>query len=131
MHHFSPQGRARITITSLTACLLSPAFGAVPLVGNLTITQNDTGNSATGVSGALSQSNGPAYVGGTRGDFGLRFDGATPAADVTNGILMVSLRENGRIPATFEVVYGHAWKGEPRQTPEGHAIVRLQRRERR
>ena len=37
------------------------------------------------------------------------------------------LRDSGRIPATFEVVYGHAWKGEPRRTPEGHAIVRLQR----
>ena len=37
------------------------------------------------------------------------------------------LRENGRIPATFEVVYGHAWKGEPRTTPEGHAIVRVAR----
>jgi malonyl-CoA O-methyltransferase len=38
-----------------------------------------------------------------------------------------ALRHDGRIPATFEVVYGHAWKGEPRTTPEGHAIVRLQR----
>ena len=37
------------------------------------------------------------------------------------------LRESGRIPATFEVVYGHAWKGEPRTTPEGHAIVRVAR----
>jgi malonyl-CoA O-methyltransferase len=37
------------------------------------------------------------------------------------------LRANGRIPATFEVVYGHAWKGEPRTTPEGHAIVRIAR----
>ena len=37
------------------------------------------------------------------------------------------LRNDGRIPATFEVIYGHAWKGAPRQTPEGHAIVRLQR----
>ena len=36
-------------------------------------------------------------------------------------------RVQGRIPATFEVVYGHAWKGEPRTTAEGHAIVRLQR----
>jgi malonyl-CoA O-methyltransferase len=36
-------------------------------------------------------------------------------------------RRDGRIPATFEVVYGHAWKGEPRTTPEGHAIVRLRR----
>jgi malonyl-CoA O-methyltransferase len=38
-----------------------------------------------------------------------------------------ALRDAGRIPATFEVVYGHAWKGEPRTTPEGHAIVRLRR----
>jgi malonyl-CoA O-methyltransferase len=35
------------------------------------------------------------------------------------------LRVDGRIPATFEVVYGHAWKGEPRTTTEGHAIVRM------
>ncbi|MGE5669546.1 MAG: malonyl-ACP O-methyltransferase BioC [Betaproteobacteria bacterium] len=42
-----------------------------------------------------------------------------------------ALRRDGRIPATFEIVYGHAWKGEPRTTPEGHAIVRLQRPDRR
>ncbi|MCW1921481.1 Ig-like domain-containing protein [Luteolibacter arcticus] len=96
MHHFSPQGRARLAISSLSVCLLAPAFGAAPLIGNLTVTQNDTGNAHTGVTGVLSQSNGVSYVGGTRGDFGLRFDGATPAADVANGILMVSLRENGR-----------------------------------
>ena len=38
-----------------------------------------------------------------------------------------ALRRDGRIPATFEVVYGHAWKAEPRRTAEGHAIVRVQR----
>jgi malonyl-CoA O-methyltransferase len=38
-----------------------------------------------------------------------------------------ALRRDGRIPATFEVIYGHAWKVAPRTTPEGHAIVRLQR----
>jgi malonyl-CoA O-methyltransferase len=38
-----------------------------------------------------------------------------------------ALRRDGRIPATFEVIYGHAWKVPPRTTPEGHAIVRLQR----
>ena len=32
---------------------------------------------------------------------------------------------DGRLPATVEVVYGHAWKPAPRQTPEGHAIVSL------
>ena len=38
------------------------------------------------------------------------------------------MRRDGRIPATFEVIYGHAWKGEPKRTPEGHPIVKLQRR---
>jgi len=37
------------------------------------------------------------------------------------------MRRDGRIPATFEVVYGHAWKGEARKTAEGHAIVRFER----
>jgi malonyl-CoA O-methyltransferase len=39
-----------------------------------------------------------------------------------------ALRRDGRIPATYEVVYGHAWKGEPRTSPEGHAIVKFQRK---
>ncbi len=34
---------------------------------------------------------------------------------------------DGRIPATFEVVYAHAWKATPRRTAEGHAIVQLER----
>jgi malonyl-CoA O-methyltransferase len=38
-----------------------------------------------------------------------------------------AMRVDGRLPATFEVVYGHAWKGEPKRTAEGHPIVRLQR----
>ena len=37
-------------------------------------------------------------------------------------------RRDGRLPATFEVVYGHAWKGEPRLADDGRAIVRLERR---
>jgi len=37
------------------------------------------------------------------------------------------LRVDGRIPATFEVVYGHAWKGQPRHTAEGHPIIELRR----
>jgi malonyl-CoA O-methyltransferase len=36
-------------------------------------------------------------------------------------------RREGRLPATFEVIYGHAWKAAPRRTPEGHAIVRFER----
>jgi malonyl-CoA O-methyltransferase len=38
-----------------------------------------------------------------------------------------AMREGGRLPATFEVVYGHAWKGEPKRTAEGHPIVKLTR----
>ncbi len=34
----------------------------------------------------------------------------------------------GRIPATFEVIYGHAWKAAPTRTAEGHAIVSLTRK---
>lgn len=37
---------------------------------------------------------------------------------------------DNRLPATFEVIYGHAWKGAPRRTPDGHAIVRIERRPR-
>jgi malonyl-CoA O-methyltransferase len=39
------------------------------------------------------------------------------------------MRRDGTIPATFEIIYGHAWKGEPKHTAEGHAIVRLQRKQ--
>ena len=38
-----------------------------------------------------------------------------------------AMRRDGRLPATFEVVYGHAWKGEPKHTAEGHPIVKLSR----
>ena len=38
------------------------------------------------------------------------------------------LAVDGRLPATFEVVYGHAWKGEPRKTAEGLPIVRVERK---
>jgi malonyl-CoA O-methyltransferase len=42
-------------------------------------------------------------------------------------------RRDGRLPASFEVVYGHAWKPEPRLVDDGRAIVRFDRapRERR
>jgi len=33
---------------------------------------------------------------------------------------------DGRIPATFEVIYGNAWKGESRTTAEGLPIVKLE-----
>jgi malonyl-CoA O-methyltransferase len=39
-----------------------------------------------------------------------------------------TMRRDGRIPATFEVIYGHAWKVAPRRTAEGLPIVRVERR---
>jgi malonyl-CoA O-methyltransferase len=39
-------------------------------------------------------------------------------------------RRDGRLPATFEVVYGHAWKPQPRVAADGRAIVRFQNRTR-
>jgi malonyl-CoA O-methyltransferase len=35
------------------------------------------------------------------------------------------LRRGGRLPASFEVVYGHAWKAAARKTEDGRAIVRF------
>jgi len=33
------------------------------------------------------------------------------------------MRTNGKLPATFEVVYGHAWKPQPRMAKDGSAII--------
>jgi malonyl-CoA O-methyltransferase len=38
-----------------------------------------------------------------------------------------ALRRDGRIPATFEVIYGHAWKAPPKRTAEGLPVVRFER----
>jgi malonyl-CoA O-methyltransferase len=32
-------------------------------------------------------------------------------------------RRDGALPATFEVVYGHAWKAVPRRTPDGRQVI--------
>jgi malonyl-CoA O-methyltransferase len=32
-------------------------------------------------------------------------------------------RRDGRLPATFEVIYGHAWKPQPRVSPTGHPVI--------
>jgi malonyl-CoA O-methyltransferase len=37
------------------------------------------------------------------------------------------LSEGGRLPATMEITYGHAWRGEPRQTEDGRSIIRFER----
>ena len=34
-----------------------------------------------------------------------------------------SLRRDGKLPATFEVVYGHAWKPQPRVSPTGRRVI--------
>jgi malonyl-CoA O-methyltransferase len=33
----------------------------------------------------------------------------------------------GRFTLTFELIFAHAWKGEPRTTSRGETIVRLQK----
>jgi len=38
-----------------------------------------------------------------------------------------STRRSGKLEITFEVVYGHAWKAQPRQTADGRSIVRFER----
>jgi malonyl-CoA O-methyltransferase len=44
-----------------------------------------------------------------------------------------SRASDGRIPATFEIVYGHAWKPDrgPDRTDDGHAVIRIHRSARR
>lgn len=34
------------------------------------------------------------------------------------------LRRDGKLPATFEIIYGHAWNPAPRATADGRAIIR-------
>ncbi len=34
-----------------------------------------------------------------------------------------AFRKDGKLPATFEIVYGHAWKPEPRLGPGGHRVI--------
>jgi malonyl-CoA O-methyltransferase len=38
-----------------------------------------------------------------------------------------ALARDGRVPATFEIVYGHAWKAAPRTLADGRAIIRVDR----
>ena len=37
-------------------------------------------------------------------------------------------RRAGRLPATFEVVYGHAWKSEQRTTADGRPVIEIKTR---
>lgn len=36
-------------------------------------------------------------------------------------------RHGGKLPASFEVVYGHAWKAQPKKSPDGRSIIRFDR----
>jgi len=38
-----------------------------------------------------------------------------------------NFRREGRLPASFEVIYGHAWKPAPRAASDGRTIVRFER----
>jgi malonyl-CoA O-methyltransferase len=37
-----------------------------------------------------------------------------------------NLRVNGKLPATFEIVYGHAWKVAPKKLDDGRSIIRFE-----
>ncbi len=36
-----------------------------------------------------------------------------------------ALARDGRVPASFEIVYGHAWKAAPRTIADGRAIIKI------
>lgn len=36
-----------------------------------------------------------------------------------------TFRSNGRLPATFEVIYGHAWLPRPRISPDGRRVIEI------
>ncbi len=42
-----------------------------------------------------------------------------------------NMRVDGRLPATFEIVYGHAWKPEPRTIADGRSVIRFEPKQRR
>ena len=38
-----------------------------------------------------------------------------------------TLRQAGRLPATFEIIYGHAWRAPARRLSDGRAVIRFER----
>lgn len=55
----------------------------------------------------------------------------TPRARARLDTALMRRADAGRLPATMEIIYGHAWIGEPRQIEDGRAIVRFDRGARR
>ena len=41
---------------------------------------------------------------------------------------LAAQRRGGKLPVSYEVVYGHAWKPAPRRAADGRAIVQFERR---
>jgi malonyl-CoA O-methyltransferase len=39
-----------------------------------------------------------------------------------------ALRKSGRLPATFEIVYGHAWKPQLRTMADGRPVIPIKAR---
>lgn len=37
-------------------------------------------------------------------------------------------RDDGRLPATYEVIYGHAWAGRPKTAPDGRQVIEFRKR---
>jgi len=35
------------------------------------------------------------------------------------------LRRDGKLPATFEIIYGHAWRAVPKQAADGRAVIQM------
>ena len=97
--------------------MLVAAGFAAPVMDTETITMTYSGIEAM-TADLRSTGQSCALAGRSRGLF------APAHWERVRAVLGKSVRE-GRLPATIEVVYGHAWKGAPRRTPEGHAIVNL------
>lgn len=51
----------------------------------------------------------------------------TPRARARLDAALMRRAEDGRLPATMEIIYGHAWRGEPKQTEDGRAIIKFER----
>ena len=43
-------------------------------------------------------------------------------------VRLEATRRNGKIPLTLEVVYGHAWKAQPKQTADGRSVIQFRPR---